>query len=32
MGPLRFDLSQIIKREPYDKTELFQFRTSTRFQ
>lgn len=32
MGPLRFDLSQIIKRQPYDKTELFQFRTSTRFQ
>jgi outer membrane protein insertion porin family len=32
MGPLRFDLSQIIKREPYDVTELFQFRTSTRFQ
>ena len=32
MGPLRFDLSQIIKREPYDRTELFQFRTSTRFQ
>ena len=32
MGPLRFDLSQIIKRESYDRTELFQFRTSTRFQ
>jgi len=32
MGPLRFDLSQIIKKEPYDITETFQFRTSTRFQ
>jgi outer membrane protein insertion porin family len=32
MGPLRFDLSQIIKRQPYDRTETFQFRTSTRFQ
>jgi outer membrane protein insertion porin family len=32
MGPLRFDLSQIIKKEPYDRTETFQFRTSTRFQ
>lgn len=32
MGPLRFDLSQIIKRQSYDRTELFQFRTSTRFQ
>jgi outer membrane protein insertion porin family len=32
MGPLRFDLSQIIKRQPYDRTETFQFRTSTSFQ
>ncbi|HTI67667.1 MAG TPA: BamA/TamA family outer membrane protein, partial [Caulobacteraceae bacterium] len=32
MGPLRFDLSQIIKKQPYDRTETFQFRTSTRFQ
>ena len=32
MGPLRFDLSQIIKKQPYDRTELFQFSTSTRFQ
>ena len=32
MGPLRFDLSQVLKREPYDRTETFQFRTSTRFQ
>jgi outer membrane protein insertion porin family len=31
MGPLRFDLSQVLKREPYDRTETFQFRTSTRF-
>jgi outer membrane protein insertion porin family len=31
MGPLRFDLSQVIKREYYDRTETFQFRTSTRF-
>ena len=32
MGPLRFDLSQILKRQSYDRTETFQFRTSTRFQ
>jgi outer membrane protein insertion porin family len=32
MGPLRFDLSQIIRKQPYDRTETFQFRTSTRFQ
>ena len=32
MGPLRFDLSQIIKKTTYDRTETFQFRTSTRFQ
>ncbi|HEV2365031.1 MAG TPA: outer membrane protein assembly factor BamA [Caulobacteraceae bacterium] len=31
MGPLRFDFSQIIRKEPYDKTELFRFSTSTRF-
>ena len=31
MGPLRFDISQIIKRQVYDRTETFQFRTSTRF-
>jgi outer membrane protein insertion porin family len=32
MGPLRFDISQIIKKQPYDRTETFQFRTTTRFQ
>jgi outer membrane protein insertion porin family len=32
MGPLRFDLAQIIKKQPYDRTETFQFTTSTRFQ
>jgi outer membrane protein insertion porin family len=32
MGPLRFDLSQVIKRQPYDRTETFQFSTTTRFQ
>jgi len=32
MGPLRFDLSQILKKQPYDRTETFQFRTTTRFQ
>ncbi len=31
MGPLRFDISQVLKREYYDRTEQFQFRTSTRF-
>jgi outer membrane protein insertion porin family len=31
LGPLRFDFSQIIKRDPYDRTELFRFSTSTRF-
>ncbi len=31
MGPLRFDFSQIIKKDSYDKTELFRFSTSTRF-
>ena len=31
MGPIRFDFSQIIKKEPYDKTETFKFSTSTRF-
>ena len=31
MGPLRFDFSQIIKKDYYDKTELFRFSTSTRF-
>jgi outer membrane protein insertion porin family len=31
LGPLRFDFSQIIKKDYYDKTELFRFSTSTRF-
>jgi outer membrane protein insertion porin family len=30
-GPLRFDFSQIIRKDSYDKTELFRFSTSTRF-
>ena len=31
MGPIRFDFSQIIKKEPYDITETFRFSTNTRF-
>ncbi len=31
MGPIRFDLSQIIGKEIYDKTETFRFSTSTQF-
>ena len=31
LGPLRFDFSQIIKKDYYDVTELFRFSTSTRF-
>ena len=31
MGPLRFDFSQVLVKQPYDKTELFRFSTSTRF-
>jgi outer membrane protein insertion porin family len=31
LGPLRFDFSKIIKRDYYDRTELFRFSTSTRF-
>jgi outer membrane protein insertion porin family len=31
MGPIRFDFSQILKKEDYDKTETFRFSTSTRF-
>lgn len=30
-GPLRFDFSQIIRKDPYDQTELFRFSTETRF-
>jgi outer membrane protein insertion porin family len=31
MGPIRFDFSQILAKETYDKTETFRFSTSTRF-
>jgi outer membrane protein insertion porin family len=31
MGPLRFDFSQIIRKDHYDVTQLFNFSTSTRF-
>ncbi|MFI4964627.1 MAG: BamA/TamA family outer membrane protein, partial [Caulobacterales bacterium] len=31
MGPIKFDLSQILKKEPYDQTETFRFSTATRF-
>jgi outer membrane protein insertion porin family len=31
MGPIRLDFSQIIKKQTYDKTELFRFSTGTRF-
>jgi len=31
LGPLRFDFSRIIKKDYYDRTELFRFSTSTRF-
>jgi len=31
MGPIRFDLSQIIGQQEYDKTETFRFSTSTQF-
>ena len=30
-GPIRFDFSQILKSEEYDRTESFRFSTSTRF-
>ena len=30
-GPIRFDLSQILAREEYDRTETFRFSTNTRF-
>ncbi len=30
-GPIRFDFSQILRREDYDRTESFRFSTSTRF-
>lgn len=31
MGPIRFDFSQLILREDYDRTETFRFSTSTQF-
>jgi len=31
MGPIRFDFSQILAKEDYDKTETFRFSTSTQF-
>ncbi|HLZ82267.1 MAG TPA: BamA/TamA family outer membrane protein, partial [Caulobacteraceae bacterium] len=31
LGPLRFDFSQIIKKDFYDRTELFRFSTYQRF-
>jgi outer membrane protein insertion porin family len=31
MGPIRFDLSQVLAKEDYDKTETFRFSTNTRF-
>lgn len=30
-GPIRFDFSQILRKEEYDRTETFRFSTSTRF-
>ncbi len=31
MGPIKFDFSQVLKREVYDRTESFKFSTATRF-
>jgi outer membrane protein insertion porin family len=31
MGPLRFDFSQIIRKDYYDRTELFRFSTAATF-
>lgn len=31
MGPIRFDISKILVREDYDRTESFRFSTSTQF-
>jgi outer membrane protein insertion porin family len=31
MGPIRFDFSQVLSKENYDRTETFRFSTSTRF-
>ena len=32
MGPIQFDFSKVLKKEPYDKTETFRFTQTTRFQ
>ena len=32
MGPIRFDFSKVLSKQPYDRTETFRFSTSTRFQ
>ena len=31
MGPIRFDISKVLSKEDYDKTESFRFSTSTQF-
>jgi outer membrane protein insertion porin family len=31
LGPIRIDLSDVLAKDPYDKTENFKFSTSTRF-
>jgi outer membrane protein insertion porin family len=31
LGPIRIDLSQVLKKETYDRTEAFRFSTSTQF-
>jgi outer membrane protein insertion porin family len=30
-GPIRFDFSQILRKEEYDRTQSFRFSTSTNF-
>jgi outer membrane protein insertion porin family len=31
LGPIQFDISKVLAKEPYDETESFRFSTSTRF-
>ena len=31
MGPIQFDISQILKKDPYDQVEHFRFSTYTPF-
>jgi outer membrane protein insertion porin family len=31
MGPVQFDLSQVLSKESYDKVESFRFSQSTQF-